>query len=81
MENKENIYKTSDDDNLDTFGSLRAIIFVRWITLFFGVFLLFSNEDPNYVKENYLAIALIILLNIFRSFSPINVTKNTNLIY
>lgn len=42
MENKENIYKTSDDDNLDTFGSLRAIIFVRWITLFWCIFIIFK---------------------------------------
>ncbi len=57
--------------NLITFGSSRVVIFIRWITFLFGLFLFFTKFQNNHNLQNYIAIFLIALLTIARTFYPI----------
>lgn len=83
METQENIDHTDINVNRETdmvsFGSLRILILVRWLTLFFGLYIFMSDQAKNITTEHYIALSLLFIVNITRTIFPINLSQKPNI--
>ena len=74
---ESDITPAKSEAGLESFGSLGVLVFMRWVTLCFGVVIFYSQKPDSVNPVFYIAIAMLVTLTLIRSFFPIDLTRST----
>lgn len=74
--NESVITPTKSEAGLESFGNLGVLVFMRWVTLCFGIVVFYSRKPESINPVFYVAIAMLTALTLLRSFYSIDLTKS-----